>query len=222
MKKTILTYTLKFPSEKAMKKSIERDILQGGIYVAATVLPVLNQNVKLKLFIEKIKEPLELYGRVVRVVDEKTSKITGEKVGFAVQIENLSEELKNELLKISRGFADRKVKIHGRRRSPRKKVNIPVEVIYKENTFQGRAVEISLYGAYIILKGVMIEEGEEITVIFRGEGFGGEKTPAKVVYYFPPQKAMAYGKDEGIGVEFKELSENLYMLIYSIFENQKT
>jgi Tfp pilus assembly protein PilZ len=221
MRREIVTYTLRFSSKKALSKTIEKDILHGGIYVASSVLPALNQNVKLKLFVEDIKQPIELYGRVVRVVDEETAKRTKEKVGFAVHIENMSEELKNELLKIAKGFGERKLKIHGRRRSPRKKVDIPVEVIYKGTPFEGKIVEISLYGAYVGIKGMMVEEGEKIEVVFKGKGFEGERTKAKVVYYFPPEKASSFGKEEGIGIEFEELSENLYLLIYSLFEEKK-
>jgi predicted RNA-binding protein with RPS1 domain len=221
MRKEIVTYTIKFPSKKALSEAIEKDILQGGIYVASSVLPALNQNVKLKLFVEDIKQPIELYGRVVRVVDEETSRRTKEKIGFAVHFENMSEEFKNELLKIVKGFEDRKLKIHGRRRSPRRRVNIPVEVIYKGTPFEGKIAEISLYGAYVSIKGMMVEEGEKVEVIFKGNGFKGERTKAKVVYYFSQEKASSFGKEEGMGIEFEELNENLYLLIYSLFENQK-
>jgi len=221
MRKEIVTYTLKFSSKKAFSKTVEKDILQGGIYVASSVLPALNQNVKLKLFVEDIKQPIELYGRVVRVVDEETSRRTKEKIGFAVHIENMSEELKNELLKIVKGFEERKLKIHGRRRSPRKKVDIPVDIVYRGTPFPGKITEISLYGAYVSIKGIMAEEGERVEVIFKGNGFEGERVKAKVVYYFSPERASSFGKDEGMGVEFENLSENLYLIIYSIFENKK-
>mgnify|MGYP000411290706 CR=1 FL=1 len=221
MKRKIVTYTLKFSSKRAFSKTVERDILHGGIYVASPVLPVLNQNVKLKLFVEDIKQPVELYGRVVRVVDEETAKRTREKVGFAVHIENMSEELKNELLRIAKGFGERKLKIHGRRRSPRKKVEIPVEVIYKGTPFEGKIVDISLYGAYVSIKGMMVEEGEKVEIVFKGDGVEGERAKAKVVYYFPPERASSFGKEEGIGIEFEDLSENLYLFIYSLFEDKK-
>ncbi len=220
MKREILTYSIKFSSHKAFVRSFQRDILAGGIFVCSDVLPQLGQKVKLKLFLPGIQEPIVLYGTVVRVVNENTAKLTGEKVGFGVQLENISEELKNELLRICKGYLKGKLKIHGRRRSPRKKVSIPVDVIYKERTFSGRIVEISLYGAYIVLKGVLIEEEEEITIIFKGEGFIGEKVKARVVYYFPESKAISYGKDEGVGVEFQDVSESLYLSIYSLFEEK--
>ncbi len=91
MKKGILTYNLKFQSKKAFSKIVEKELLKGGLYVISPVLPALNQNIKVRLFVEDIKQPIELYGRVVRVVDEDTSKKTKEKVGFAVHIENMSE-----------------------------------------------------------------------------------------------------------------------------------
>lgn len=221
MRKEIVTYNIKFSSKEALSKTIERDVLQGGIYVASSVLPALNQNVKLKLFVEDLKQPIELYGRVVRVVNEETARRTVGRVGFAVHIENMSNELRDELLKIVRGFEERKLKIHGRRRSPRKKVDITVDVIYRDRAFIGKIDEISLYGAYLSVKGIMVEEGEKIGVVFRKKEVEGERVTAKVVYYFSEDRASSFGKEEGMGIEFEDLSEKLYYFIYSIFENKK-
>ncbi len=124
-------------------------------------------------------------------------------------------------MKIVRGFEDRKLKIHGRRRSPRKKVEIPVDVIYRDSIFSGKIMEISLYGAYLSVKGIMVEEGEKLEIVFKGDKFEGERVKAKVVYYFPEQKASLSGKEEGMGIEFEDLSEKLYFFIYSLFENKK-
>lgn len=212
-------YVVRFISERAFRKAFEKDITKEGLYIVSNKLPQLNQKVKLRIYLPSLKEPLVLYGRVVRIVNKEMAKKSGEKMGFAVHLENLSEELKTELWRISKGWYKGKFIIHGRRRSPRKKVEIDVDVVYREKVFKGRIVEISLYGAFLSLKGVILEERERLKIMFKGGmTFAGKSVDARVVYHLPMERAFKYGKSEGFGVEFEHVDEELYIAIYSLFE----
>lgn len=212
-------YTVRFASEGAFRKAFERDITKEGLFIISRKLPQVNQTVKLKIYPPGLKDPIVLYGRVVRVVSIEEAERSGEKVGFAVHLENMSDELKSELWRISRGWHKGKFTIHGRRRSPRKKVDLEVDVLYRDNVFRGKVTEISLYGAYVAVKGLMVEEGETLRIVFKGGiTFAGKSVDARVVYFLPMDKALKYGKSEGMGVEFEHLDDELYLAIYSLFE----
>lgn len=213
------TIFLWFKSEEAFIDAYTRDISAGGLFIKSKVVPPLNSIIKIKLKIPHLSAPLELEGRVVHIIDERKAEVLKTAQGFGVEFVDVDNETKEILTEVVEEIRRRRRLVYGRRRCPRMPYETDVVVRFKELEVNGRILDISIHGAFISTKFKGLKSGDELEIEMREVGrLKRVKIRAKVIHHLDKEKATAVGKEEGYGVEFINLPDDVYREIYALME----
>lgn len=213
------TISVDFKTEDAFIETFTRDISAGGLFVKSKVIPPLNSIIRINLKPPHFSAPIELKGRVVHIVDEKKAEVLKTVPGFGVEFIDLDSETKEMLKEVVDEILRRRRRIHGRRRCPRMPYETDAVIKFKNAEVSGRTLDISILGAFVSTKFRGFKKGDEVEIELKEVGrLKGVKVKARIVHYLDKEKAGEVGKEEGYGVEFVDLPEDLYREIYALME----
>lgn len=212
-------FSVRFQNENAFIDAYTRDISAGGLFIKTNVFPPINSTVLIKLHPPHAGNPIELLGRVVHVIDAEKAKKLGREPGFGIEFVDMDDEKKAAIESIIKHLKKLAVTVHGRRRCPRMPYETEVRLKKEKTIIPGRTLDISLFGAYIVVPLRNIPPGMQLDAEFAHIGeLKNVPLRIRIVHYLEEKRAKELGKEEGYGVEFLNLPERVYIEIYKMME----
>ncbi len=196
-----------------------RDISKGGLFIKTNLFPPINSDILIKLYPPFIQNPLEIKGRVVYIIDEERAKKIRREPGFGVEFLDMDDEKKSVIESIIKHFKKIEKGIHGRRRCPRMPYETEVNIRIGKAIVPGKTLDINIHGAYIAVSKRDLPVGKEFEAIFFRIGeLKNVSIKIRIVHFLEDEKAKEFGKEEGYGVEFVDLPQEVYIEIYKMME----